>query len=149
MSSTGLRIVEPIASLYKWYVFKADIKRAILQTFDAERQVFFKLPRKSKMRSKHFWPLLTAAYGPVNANAKWQVHSDSCLHELRLRQIQQIPQFFLKKYDGKLRQVPANVADDILVAGIDDNAKQLIDQFNKDSSLELWRAVQVKLTSSK
>lgn len=132
---TGLRIVESVASLLGWNVYKADVKSAFLQTGSAERQIYVKPPRESKMRSTHLWLLLTAAYELVNANAKWQVQSDACLYELGLRQCQQIPQLFYKRCDEELMVIVAKVVDDLKVAGSGDNAKVLIDQFNKKFKL--------------
>ena len=53
----------------QWTVSKADVKSAFLQTGKAQRDVYVVLPRESHDRA-HYWLLLTAAYGLVNANAK-------------------------------------------------------------------------------
>ena len=66
---TELRILESIASLYSWKVYKADVKAAFLQTGEAKRDVYVRPPKESLMKSTHLWLLLTAAYGLVNANA--------------------------------------------------------------------------------
>ena len=83
---TGLRILESIASLYGWTVYKGDVSAAFLQTGKAERDVYVRPPRESSMRSTHLWLLLIAAYGLVNYNAKWQQQSDQVLLEYGLVQ---------------------------------------------------------------
>ena len=65
---TGLRIVESIAAIKGWTIYKADVKAAFLQTGEAHRDVYVRPPRDSKMKSTYLWLLLTAAYGLVNAN---------------------------------------------------------------------------------
>jgi len=76
---TELRIVESIASLFGWKMYKADVKAAFLQTGSAGRDVYVKPLRESGMKSTHLWLLLTVAYGLVNVNAKWKVQSDKRL----------------------------------------------------------------------
>lgn len=129
----GLRIVESVASLFGWNVYKSDVKSAFLQTGNAERQIYVKPPRECKMRSTHLWLLLTAAYGLVNA--KWQVQSGACGYELGLRECQQIPQLFYKRHAEELLVFAAKVVHDMKVAGSGANAKVLIDQFNKKFKL--------------
>lgn len=63
--SIVLRIVESIALLFGWTIYKADVNSAFRQTEAADRDVYMKLPRKSRLRSIHQWLLLTAAYGLV------------------------------------------------------------------------------------
>jgi len=72
-------------------MYKADVKAAFLKTGSAGRDIYVKPPRESGMKSTHLWILLTAVYGLVNANAKWQVQSDRRLFELDLKQRQQVP----------------------------------------------------------
>ena len=132
---TGLRIVESIASLMKWRLYKADVKSAFLQTGPARREVYVKPPRESAQRATHMWLLLTAAYGLVNANAKWQVKSDECFFELGMLQCQQIPQLFYKHEGGKLVLLAAKVVDDIKVAGEGDRAEDFIKRFNQKFEL--------------
>lgn len=131
----GLRLVESIASLKGWTLHKADVKSAFLQTGPAQRDVYVKPPRESGMKSTHFWLLLTAAYGLVNANAKWQVQSDTVFFDLGLNQCQQIPQIFYLHSGDELVLVVAKVVDDIKVAGKHDRAPKFITEFNKKFEL--------------
>ena len=71
-----MRLLISIASLYAWRLSKIDVKSAFLQTGKAERDVYVIPPVESGDRGKCAWLLETASYGLVNANAKWQVHSD-------------------------------------------------------------------------
>lgn len=48
-----------------------DVKAAFLRSGEAKRDVYVRPPCESKMRSSHLWLLTVAAYGLVNANAKW------------------------------------------------------------------------------
>ena len=68
----GIRVVLSTAALLKWRIIKIDVKSAFLQTGPAERQIYVIPPRESSHKHE-LWLFLTAAYGPVNDNAKWQV----------------------------------------------------------------------------
>lgn len=69
-SPTGLRILESVASLHGWTVYKADVTVAVLQTGIAQRDVYARPPKESQTKTTHLWLLLTAVHGLVNANAK-------------------------------------------------------------------------------
>lgn len=127
--------MESIASLFGWKLIKADAKSAFLQTGPAGRDVYVLPPRESMQRATHVWLLLTAAYGLVNANAKWQMKSDECFFELGLLQCQQIPQLFYMHEDGELVLLVAKVVDDIKAAGKGDRAEQFIKQSHKKFEL--------------
>lgn len=79
----GIRIILSIAIIKKWRVLKIDVKSAFLQSRPAERDVYVNPPRESKRRNE-VWLLLTAAYGLINANAKWQKISDTVFSEFGL-----------------------------------------------------------------
>lgn len=65
--------------MFRWWMKKADVKSPFLQTRQAQRDVYVVPTRESNDRSHywHYWLLLTAAYGLVNNNAKYQDQSDS------------------------------------------------------------------------
>ncbi len=128
---TGLRIVESIASLHAWTLYKADVKAAFLQTGSADRDVYVRPPRESHLKTTHVWLLLTAAYGLVNANAKWQNKSDDVMFQLGLTQSKFIPQLFYKKEGGKLVLIVAKIVDDLKAAGVGNNAKNFLENFHK------------------
>ena len=128
---TGLRILESIASLYKWKLHKADVKAAFLQTGQAKRDVYVRPPKESSMKSTHLWLLLTAAYGLVNANAKWQNQSDNVMLDLGLQQSSPIPQLFFKKEGGRLVLLVAKIVDDLKVAGEGNRAELFLEAFDK------------------
>lgn len=128
---TGLRILESIASLFGWALYKADVKAAFLETGAAERDVYVKPPVESRMRATHVWLLLTAAYGLVNANAKWQSKSDAVMLDLGLQQSKHIPQLFFKKKNEELVLVAAKVVNDLKASGKRDNAKDFLTAFDR------------------
>ena len=70
-----------------------DFTTAFLQSGIATRDVYIVPPKESKDRFV-YWLLLTAAYGLVNANAKWQEEIDGYLLSLGFEQSVYIPQLF-------------------------------------------------------
>lgn len=75
--------------------------------------------------------LLVATYGLVNANAKWQLHSDTTLLDLRLQALVHIPQLFYMKRDGKLCLIVAKVVDDFLIDGTKSARNWLIEKLKE------------------
>ena len=134
-SATGLRIVQSVASLHSWTFYKADVKSAFFQTGKADRDVYVRSPRESQMKSSHVWLLLTAAYGLVNANAKWQNLSDDAMFDLSLTQSRFIPQLFYRKEGRKLVLIVAKIVDDLKAAGSGNYAKSFIERFNENFHL--------------
>eukprot|EP00178_Gracilaria_changii_P016074 TRINITY_DN453_c0_g1_i1.p1 TRINITY_DN453_c0_g1~~TRINITY_DN453_c0_g1_i1.p1 ORF type:complete len:311 (-),score=40.62 TRINITY_DN453_c0_g1_i1:1250-2182(-) len=76
------RTLLSFVSLFRWTLVKIDVKSAFLQTGCAERDIYVVRPKESKNKS-FYWLLLTAAYGLVNASAKWQDQSDSLATAVR------------------------------------------------------------------
>lgn len=134
-SPAGLRILESVAALFGWTVIRIDAKSAFLQTGKADRKVYVIPPNESEMKSTHLWLLLAAAYGLVNANAKWQAKSDSRLYEIGMTQCQQIPQLFYMHENGRLVLIAAKIVDDIKIAGTDSHSERFINMFNKSFKL--------------
>ena len=129
-SPSGLRILESAASLHGWTFYKADVTAAFLQTGIAQRDVYVRPPRESQTKTTHLWLLLTAAYGLVNSNAKWQNQSDAVSQNNGLVQSKHIPQLFFKKEAGKLVLVVAKIVDDLKAAGIEQRATVFLDAFD-------------------
>ena len=94
-SPTVVRIILAIASIKGWILTKADVKAAFLQTGQALRDVYVIPPRECPDKDI-YWLLLAAAYGLVNANAKWQNQSDELFILLGLTQCPLIPQLFYR-----------------------------------------------------
>ena len=67
----GIRILLSPATIFSWTLSKIDFKSAFLQT-QAKRDMYVVPPRECKTRYRHYWLLSSAAYGLVNAGAKWQ-----------------------------------------------------------------------------
>lgn len=53
------------------------------------------------MEYTHLWLLLLAAYGPVNAGAKFQHQSDNLILKMGLQQSKHMGQLFYKKENIK------------------------------------------------
>lgn len=70
-SPTAIGIVSVIAAVRRWRLAKADVNAAFLQTGLADRDLNARPLRESNNRRLH-WLLIDAAYGLVNANAKFQ-----------------------------------------------------------------------------
>lgn len=87
------------------------------------------------MRISHLYLLLTAAYGLVLANAKWQVQSDQSIFDLSLSQSQQIPQLFYLCGNGELVLVVVGIQVDLKEAAEGDRAAQFIKKFNEKFEL--------------
>ena len=83
---TGVGILLSIACIYGWPLGKIDFKSTFLQTGSAQRDVYVVPPRESSTK-EHYWLLLKAWYGLLNANAKWQNEIDTFFHELGLHQL--------------------------------------------------------------
>ena len=113
---TGIRIVTSIARIFKWILVKIDFKSAFLQTGKALRDVYVIPPYESRDR-QFYWLLLTAAYGLVNANAKWQKQSDDCLRDLGFKQLLYVPQLFYIQRNNEPIVLAVKVVDDVLFAG--------------------------------
>lgn len=126
---TFVRILLSLSTMFKWRLTKIDVKSAFLQTGSAERDVYVRPPHESAIKS-HYWLLLTAAYGLVNANAKWQVLSDSLFCDIGLTQLRHVPQLFYMKQDGLLSAVVVKIVDDILIGGQLDTVDKIVDQVN-------------------
>lgn len=133
---SGFRIIASFASLRKWRLTKLDVKTAFLQTGAANRDVYVVPPQESNDRYKVLWLLLTASYGLVNANAKWQVVSDQALHDIGFCAITVLPQlFYLSALDGAITAALAKVVDDFLLCGEPAVVDDVIDNISKSFKL--------------
>lgn len=94
------------------------------------RDVYVCPPRESADRSSS-WLLLTAAYGLVNANAKWQTQSDALLRELGLRQFSAVPQLFYIRTNDATTLLLAKIVDDFLITGVPHTVKNFLRNFNE------------------
>ncbi len=122
----GIRILLSLCNIFKWSIAKVDVKSAFLQTGAATRNVYVIPPRECSDRSK-YWLLLTAAYGLVNTNAKWQDHSDNFLRRIKFEQLVYAPQLFYMKKNSSLQILAVKIVDDILFAGPQPLLRSLID----------------------
>ena len=125
-SPIGLRLVCSIGTMLSWPISKVDFDSAFLQSGASTRGVYVRPPKESESRVKFYWLLLTASYGFVNANSKWQTASDDCLYEYGLQQLPEVPQLFYLRSGGKLTLVAAKVVDDILIAAPVSRTKDLV-----------------------
>lgn len=126
-----LRIIESVAPRYGWKLYKADVTTAaFLQIRSAQSNVYVRTPKEIKYKTTHLQLLLTAAYGLVNSNAKWQNNSDEFLLKNGLIQSKHVPKLFFKKKAGKQVLVVAKIVDDLKAAGIRQRAKDFLDAFD-------------------
>ena len=122
---TGVRILLSVSTIKKWPLAKIDFTSAFLQTGNATRDVYVVPPREC-CRKSSYWLLLTSAYGLVNANAKWQEHSDSLFVNLGLSQSRFIPQLFCSFKINCLDMVAVKIVDDILITAKREKTNEFI-----------------------
>lgn len=77
----GIRMLYSLSVIHSWYLTKLDVKNVFLQSGPATRDVYVILPSESEHEG-FVWLLTVATYGLVNANAKWQKHSDDTFLDL-------------------------------------------------------------------
>lgn len=122
-----LRVLFTIAAQMKWRISKVDVASAFLQTGPAERNIYLIPPSESSDRGRALWLLLFAAYGLVNANAKFQVQSDQMLISMGFNLVRLVPQLFkLRDGSGNFVSLLANVVDNNLLSGDPDLIDPLI-----------------------
>ena len=96
---------------------KIEFFSAFIQTGEAKRDVYVIPPRESSEKC-YYWLLLTADYGLVNFNEKYQAQIDTFLTSLGFLQLIYVPQLFHIMDDGGNNQLLAvNIVDDILLVG--------------------------------
>jgi len=82
------------------------------------------------------WLLLTAAYGLVNAGAKWQEHIDSFLLQIGFIHVIYIPQlFYMTDENGDLKTLAVKVVDDILFVGPSVTIQHVVDEIKRKYDL--------------
>ena len=91
-------------------------------------------PRECAKRC-HYWLLLAAAYGLVNAGAKWQMVSDALLRNIGFTQHRYMPQLFYILKNGKLEMLCAKIVDDVLFAGPGNATEQIINRIQQEYKL--------------
>lgn len=128
-SPIGIRVILTTAAIRKWIITRADVKAAFLKTGTAERDVYVRPPRESRDR-RHYWLLLAAAYGLVNANAKFQSQSNDLIRSIGLSHISLVPQLFHLVEKGELVLLVAKSVDDLLIAGVPESTKKFLSRFN-------------------
>lgn len=113
---------------------RAHFYKRGLQTGKATRDVYVRPPRECSQR-EFYWLLHVTTYGLVNANAKWQWHSDCTLNELGLSAMVHVPQLFYLISDGALLLIDVKVVDDILLGGPEEVRKQFIKKLSTKYTL--------------
>lgn len=84
------------------------------------------LPYEIQDLEKHLWIFLTAAYGLVNANAKWQIISDQVLVDIGFETFHSMPQLFMISSTSGLNALLAKIVDDILLRGPSDHVDHIM-----------------------
>lgn len=129
-SPVGVRALLSTAALRKWRRTKLDVKTAFLQTARASRDVYVVPPRESRDRGKFLWLLLTAAYGLVNENTKFQVQYDKVLLDFGFVPAALVSQLFLLRRNNKLVAMSAVIVDDILLTGPSSTTDAIVEAIN-------------------
>lgn len=70
------RVLDYVACLPGWSVYKADVEAAFLQIGESHRDLYVRPSRESQTRTTLLWMLLATSNGLVNSNAKWQNQLD-------------------------------------------------------------------------
>ena len=73
------------------------------------------VPPRECRRKSFYWPLLTSAYGPVSANAKWQEQCDFLFLNIGLSQSRYVPQLFYAVKENYLEIMAVKIVDDVLI----------------------------------
>lgn len=124
-----------IATIFHWCLAKIDVKRAFIQTGKARRDFYVIPPIESEQRG-NYCLLLSAAYGLVNATAKWQERSDKLITSISLAQLIYVPQIFFKRnVVGQLMMITVKVVDDVLFSGEVSVVKAAINQIQMQYEL--------------
>lgn len=116
-SPVGLYNILSVPSLRKGILFNVEIKTELLQTGEAQCDVYVLPPQKFGNRSRCALLLLTAVYGFISTNSKCQVIIDSILTDSGLIQSPLLPQLLVLMRGVLLVAVFARVVDDLVLAG--------------------------------
>ena len=130
----GIPILFSISVMFQCYLTKIDVKSAFLQTGSAQRDVYVIPPKESADRG-FVWLLTVATYGLVNANAKWQVHSDQTFIDMGLNTLVYVTQFFYMHENGELVLMVVKVTDDIFIAGSEVHKRKFIHKLKQTYEL--------------
>lgn len=123
---TDIQILNSLSTIKNCRLTRVDVKSAFFQTGAAERRDYVIPPRDLEDRYRFLWLLLTASYGLVNANAKFQLQSDSLLLKMGLQCVIEIPQLFYYKLRGQLVALMAEIVDDFSDTGKSDIVEKLL-----------------------
>lgn len=124
----GIRMILSLPAIFQWGLAKTYFKNGFLQTVKVLRDVYL-IPPKESSDKNHLWLLLTAAYGLVHANAKWQALSDNILSSYGFKQLRYVTQLvYLQDSNGRLIALAVKVVDDVLFAGEQFVLRSVIDK---------------------
>lgn len=132
---TGIRILLSLASTFQWRLAKIDFRSVFLRTGTAKRDLYVIPSRESTDKGKK-WLLLTASYGLVSANGKWQELGDILFNNIGLKQLVYVPRLFYKSNASGMMQLAAvKIVDDVLFARDIDVIRDTIAQTQKQYEL--------------
>lgn len=134
----GIRAVTTVAAIRRWRIVKIDVEMAFHQSGPADRKVYVRPPRESRLRNE-LWLLLVAGHGLINVNSKWQAVSDDTFVEIGLEHLAAIPQFFIKLDEQRtVLLLVIKIVDDILACGTDDILRSFVVEFGENLSWVLY-----------
>lgn len=131
---SGIRVLLSLCVLHQFSIVKVDIKSAFLQSGHALRDVYVMPPRECPNR-RFCWLLELAAYGLVNANAKWQKHSDDTYFKHGPQSVVFIPQLFYLMQARSLSLIVVKADDDIHVGGPSSLAQDFVYRLSRYDTL--------------
>ena len=79
--------------------------------------------------------LTVATYGSVNANAKWQVHSDQTFIDMGMNTLMYVPQLFDMHENGEIVLIVVKVTDDIFITGSEIHMRKFIHKLKQTYEL--------------
>lgn len=97
-------------------ITRADVKAVFAQTGHEERNICVRPPRESYDR-RHYWLPLAAAYGLVNAHAKFQSQSDNLTLYIGLSNLAYVPPVFYLHENESSALLMAKTVKGLLVSG--------------------------------
>ncbi|CAN8063100.1 unnamed protein product [Agarophyton chilense] len=87
------------------------------------------------MRTRHYWLLLSAAYGILNAGAKWKEITDTFLRDIGVLLLEYVPQLFYRRFSRERLTLAVELVDDILFAAPRHRLTQVINRVKDDYML--------------
>lgn len=116
---------------------KNRCRNCFLQTGHAERDVHVIISHETEDKEKLLLLLLTAAYGLLNVNTKWQAVSDNLSIDTGVNRWASIQQPFYMKLNWNLSNALKKIVDELLLCGNFDHVHAAIRDIEKRLTFEI------------